>query len=98
MLNIGFDHILFNPNQFVAKYLSKRFYRRGNPKVAWDAGINVAPVLVAEKFDIYNFYAEHGESEFGGKVISKEHQRTRDLSEVLEHQIGDDPEIGKMKK
>jgi N-acetyl sugar amidotransferase len=93
MLNIGFDHILFNPNQFVAKYLSKRFFiERGNPKVAWDAGINVAPVLVAEKFDIpIIFYAEHGESEFGGKVISKEHQRTRDLSEVLEHQIGDDP-------
>jgi hypothetical protein len=37
------------------------------------------------------FYAEHGESEYGGRVLSEEHKKIRDYTEVIEHQIGDDP-------
>ena len=33
------------------------------------------------------FYAEHGESEYGGKVLSKESLKSRNLEEVLENQI-----------
>jgi hypothetical protein len=36
-------------------------------------------------------YAEHGESEYGGRVLSEEHKKIRDLTEVMEHQIGDYP-------
>jgi hypothetical protein len=38
------------------------------------------------------FYAEHGESEYGGLVLSEESKKKRDLREVIEHQIGDYPE------
>ena len=37
------------------------------------------------------FYAEHGESEYGGRVLSEESKKIRNLTEVIEHQIGDDP-------
>ncbi|HEB73525.1 MAG TPA: hypothetical protein ENI77_13030 [Nitrospirae bacterium] len=37
------------------------------------------------------FYAEHGESEYGGKVMHKDSNKIRDFAEVIEHQIGDDP-------
>jgi N-acetyl sugar amidotransferase len=93
MIQLGFDHIFFRPNQKIHRYLSRRFFiERGNQKVAWDAGVNVIPVKVAVKFNIpLVFYAEHGESEYGGKVLSEEHTKTRDYTEVIEHQIGDDP-------
>ena len=92
-LNLGFDNFYFKPNRKVSRELAKRFFiERGNPKVAWDAGINVIPVLVALKFDIkLIFFAEHGESEYGGKLISEESTKIRDFTEVIEHQIGDDP-------
>ena len=93
LINAGFDHIYFRPNQKVHRILAKRFFiERGNPKVAWDAGINVIPVKIALKMNIkLLFYAEHGESEYGGKVLSEESMRSRDFTEVIEHQIGDDP-------
>ena len=93
LIKLGFDNIYFRPNQKVAQYLSKRFLiERGNPKVAWDAGINVAPVLMGIKLNIpLIFYAEHGESEYGGYVLSEEHKKKRDISEFLENQVGDDP-------
>ena len=89
----GFDHIFFRPDQRVHRRLSKRFFiERGNQKVAWDAGINTIPIQIAVKFNIpLVFYAEHGESEYGGKVLSEEHKKIRDFTEVVEHQIGDDP-------
>lgn len=89
----GFDHIFFRPNQHVHRLLSKRFFiERGNQKVAWDAGVNTLPVQVAVKYNIpLVFYAEHGETEYGGKVLNEEAQKIRDFTEVLEHQIGDDP-------
>ena len=93
LINRGFDNIYFRPNQKVSKYLAKRFFiERGNPKVHWDAGINALPLNVAiEKNIKLIFYAEHGESEYGGKIINKDSDKIRDLEEVLENQIGDDP-------
>lgn len=93
LLCLGFDHVMVRPNQKVARRLARRFFlERGNPKVAWDAGVNTIPVQVAVKYGIpLVFYAEHGESEYGGRVLSEESKKLRDLAEVLEHQIGDDP-------
>jgi len=94
LLNLGFDSIFLSPNKKVAKKLSKRFFiERGNPKVAWDAGINSGPVQIALKYKIPTvFYAEHGESEYGGLVLDDESTKKRNLREVIEHQIGDYPE------
>ena len=93
LIQAGFDHIFFRPNQKIHRILAKRFFiERGNPKVAWDAGVNAIPVKIALKMNIkLLFYAEHGESEYGGKVLSEESKRSRDFTEVIEHQIGDDP-------
>jgi N-acetyl sugar amidotransferase len=93
MLKLGFDHLMIRPNQKVARRLAHRFMNeRGNPKVAWDAGVNAVPVQVAVQYDIpLVFYAEHGESEYGGRVLSEDSKKRRDLAEVLENQIGDDP-------
>jgi len=93
LIRQGFDHLFFRPDQNVHRKLARRFFiERGNPKVAWDAGVNVMPVMVATKFRIpLIFYAEHGESEYGGRVLSEEHKKMRDFTEVIEHQIGDDP-------
>ncbi len=93
-LKLGFDHVMVRPNQKTARHLAKRFFtERGNPKIAWDAGINSVPVQVAVNYNIpLIFYAEHGESEYGGRVLSEEHRKVRDFAEVLEHQIGDDPQ------
>lgn len=93
MVKLGFDHLYFRANQKALRYLAKRFFiERGNPKVAWDAGINAVPVQVAVNYKIpVVFYAEHGESEYGGRVLSEEHRRTRDFTEVIENYVGDDP-------
>ncbi len=90
----GFDTIFVSPNYKIAKMLSRRFFiERGNPKVAWDAGVNSAPVQIALNYNIKTiFYAEHGESEYGGLVLSEESKKRRDLREVIEHCIGDYPE------
>ena len=93
LIKKGFDAIFINPNQNIAKKLSKRFFiERGNPKVAWDAGVNAGPVQIALKYKIpFVFYAEHGESEYGGLVLDENSQKKRDLREVIEHQVGDFP-------
>ena len=89
----GFDQVMVRPNQKVSRHLSRRFFiERGNPEVHRNAGINAVPVRVAVNYQIpLVMYAEHGESEYGGRVLSEEHTRTRDFAEVIEHQIGDDP-------
>ena len=91
---MGFDSVFLMPNQKVSKQLSKRFFlERGNPKVAWDAGVNAGPVQIALNYNIPTvFYAEHGESEYGGLVLNKESENKRNLREVIEHQVGDFPE------
>ena len=93
LVRLGFDHLFFRANQKVLRHLARRFFiERGNPKVAWDAGINAIPLQVAVNYKIpVVFYAEHGESEYGGKVLSEEHKRTRDFTEVIENNVGDDP-------
>lgn len=93
MIQAGFDHSYFRPNQKVHRHLSRRFFvERGNPKVAWDAGVNAVPLQVAVNYRIpLVFYAEHGESEYGGRVLSEQHRKIRDVTEVIEHQVGDDP-------
>jgi len=93
MIRLGFDHVMVRPNQKVSRHLSRRFFiERGDPKIHWNAGINSVPAQIAVKYKIpLVFYAEHGESEYGGRVLSEEHRKKRDLAEVLEHQIGDDP-------
>jgi len=93
IVNLGFDHLFFRANQKTLRYLARRFFiERGNPKVAWDAGINAVPLRVAVSYRIpFVFYAEHGESEYGGRVLSEEHKRTRDFTEVIENYVGDDP-------
>ena len=91
---MGFDSVMIKPNQKISKELAKRFFiERGNPKVAWDAGVNSAPLTIALNYKIpFVFYAEHGESEYGGLVLDDESQKKRDIREVIEHQIGDYPE------
>lgn len=91
--NAGFDILYWRVDQDVSRKLARRFMvERGHPKQHYDAGVNSVPVRTAVQFDIpLIFYAEHGESEYGGLVLSEEHRRTRDLTEVLENQIGDDP-------
>jgi N-acetyl sugar amidotransferase len=93
LIRQGFDHIFFRPDQKVHRILARRFMiERGNPKVAWDAGINTIPIKISINFKIkLVFYAEHGESEYGGKVLNEESKRSRNFTEVIEHQIGDDP-------
>lgn len=93
LVQAGFDHFLVRPNQRVHRHLARRFFiERGNHKVAWDAGINVAPVQAAVRYGIpLVFYAEHGESEYGGKVLREDSAKVRDFTEVIEHQVGDDP-------
>lgn len=93
MLKLGFDHLMVRPNQKVSRRIAKRFFiERGNPKIHWDAGVNSLPVRVAVSYKIpLIFYAEHGESEYGGRVLSEESKKIRDFTEVVENQIGDDP-------
>src|SRR5207249_3260933 len=91
LVQAGFDHVFFRPDQKVHRRLARRFFiERGNHKVAWDAGINTVPVQAAVNYRIpLVFYAEHGESEYGGKVLSEESTKSRDFTEVIEHQVGD---------
>jgi len=93
MLKLGFDHLMERPNQRVSRRLAKRFFtERGDPKIHWNAGVNSVPIRAAVHYNVpLVFYAEHGESEYGGRVLSEEHRKVRDIAEVLEHQIGDDP-------
>ncbi len=93
LIKLGFDHVMVRPNQKVSRRLTKRFFvERGNPKVHWDAGINAVPIQMAVNFNIpLLFYAEHGETEYGGRVLDPKSQKVRDFTEVIEHQIGDDP-------
>ncbi|WP_440938016.1 N-acetyl sugar amidotransferase [Candidatus Pelagibacter sp.] len=91
---MGFDSVMIKPNLKISRKLARRFFiERGNPKVAWDAGVNSAPLTVALNYQIpYVFYAEHGESEYGGLVLDDESQKKRNIREVIEHQIGDFPQ------
>lgn len=89
----GFDIIYSRVNQDVSRKLARRFtIERAHPKQHYDAGVNAVPLQVAVAMNIpLVFYAEHGESFYGGLVLDEESRRTRNLTEVLEHQVGDHP-------
>ena len=89
----GFDIVKWEVDGRVSRKLARRFFiERGCPKIHYNAGVNAVPLRTAIAFNIpLVIYAEHGESAFGGKVLDEESKRTRNLTEVLEHQIGDDP-------
>lgn len=89
--NAGFDIFYWRANQDISRKLARRFLiERGHPKQHYDAAVNAVPVITAMKFKIpVIFYAEHGETEYGGHILSDEHRRTRDLAEVVENQVGD---------
>ena len=91
--SFGFDSVLISPSIKTSKYLSKKFLtERGDPKIHWNAGINAATINIASALKIpLVFYSEHGESEYGGRILSEESIKRRDLNEILENQIGDDP-------
>lgn len=91
--NAGFDILYWRVNQAVSRKLARRFMiERGHPKQHYDAGVNAVPLIAAVRFNIpLVFYAEHGETEYGGLVLDEESRRTRNLTEVLEHCVGDDP-------
>lgn len=93
LLKAGFDSIFVAPSAKTSSLLSKRFLiERGDPKVHWNAGINAATINIASALKIpIVFYSEHGESEYGGKVIDEQSALRRNLDEILENQIGDDP-------
>jgi N-acetyl sugar amidotransferase len=92
MCDLGFDILYFRHNQRVSRYLARRFFiERGHPKQHYDSAVGSLPVQVAVAYRIpLIFYAEFGEAEYGGHILSPEHHRTRDMAEVLENLVGDD--------
>ena len=80
LLEKGFDSIYLNSNKLISKKLSLRFLiERGNPKLHWNAGITSFLYRTAINFKIpFIFYAEHGETNYGGNVLSKESEKKRD--------------------
>lgn len=88
----GLDIHYWRVDQRVSRALARRFFiERGHPKNHYDAAVNAVPLHAALAFNIpLVIFAEHGESFYGGHVLSEEHRRRRDLSEVLENQVGDD--------
>ena len=90
--NAGFDVHYWGTDQSVSRKLARRFLiERGHPKNHYDAAVNAVPLITAVNFGIpLVIFAEHGESFYGGHVLSENHRRERDLAEVLENQVGDD--------
>lgn len=88
----GFDIHYVRADQSVSRKLARRFLiERGHPKNHYDAAVNAVPLIAAANFGIpLVIFAEHGESFYGGHVLSENHRRERDLAEVLENQVGDD--------
>jgi N-acetyl sugar amidotransferase len=88
----GFDIFYWRVDQSVSRRLARRFFiERGHPKQHYDSSVNAVPLITSINFGIpLVIYAEHGESFYGGHVLSEEHRRRRDLAEVLENQVGDD--------
>lgn len=92
LLKEGFDQVFCRPNQAAMRHLAKRFFvERGNAKIAWEAGKEAIPIQAAVRYNIpLVFYAEHGESEYGGKVLSEDHLKFKDFTEIVENIVGDD--------
>jgi N-acetyl sugar amidotransferase len=88
----GIDILYWRVDQHTSRRLARRFFiERGHPKQHYDSAVNAVPLITAVNFNIpLVIYAEHGETEYGGLVLDEESRRTRNLAEVLEHQVGDD--------
>ena len=88
----GIDILYWRVDQRTSRLLARRFFiERGHPKQHYDAAVNAVPLITAVNFNIpLVIYAEHGETEYGGLVLDESSRRTRNLAEVLEHQVGDD--------
>ena len=93
VLNHGFDSMQINLNVSVSRKLCYRFFlERGNPKLHWDAGIASAIFKIAIDLKLpYIFYAEHGETNYGGRVLHKNSEKIRDYEEIIENLVGDNP-------
>ncbi len=91
LLSYGFDSIQINANVKASKKLSYRFFvERGNPKLHWDAGVSSALFRSAIMTRIpFIVYAEHGPSEYGGRILNKNSSKYRDFEEVIENTVGD---------
>ena len=90
---LGFDSVFIKPNMNVSMKLSNDFFRKRKSKNCLGCRCYSSPVQIAAKYNIPTvFYAEHGESEYGGLVLDENSEMKRDLREVIEHQIGDYPE------
>ena len=92
-LNLGFDNEYFRVNQKVSRSIAKRFFfERGDPKVHWTAGIHSIPLKVSifRKIPLI-FYAEHGLFYNGGTVLKEDSDKIKDLDEIYENCVGDDP-------
>ena len=72
MVKLGFDNIVIRPNQKISRYLAKRFFiERGNPKFIGRLLRKLFYGYSNKIQNSINFYAEHGESEYGGLVLNK---------------------------
>ena len=89
IVKLGFDHIYIKPSEKVSRKLSKKFFiEYGNPKLHWNSGVNSGPIQIAVKEKIpLVFYAENGEAEYGGKILSKSHLKFRDYQENLKNSL-----------
>lgn len=89
VVKLGFDHITIKPSLKVCRKLSKSFFiKYGNPKLHWNSGVNSGPIQIAVKKKIpLVFFAENGEAEYGGKILSKKHLKIRDYNENLKNSL-----------
>lgn len=92
LLQLGFDHVFVQPNVHAMRKLATRFFiERGNPKIAWEASKEAVPIQAAlDRGITLLIHAEHGESEYGGKVLHEKSTMVRDYTEVVENVVGDD--------
>ena len=84
MIKLGFDHILVRPNQKYQDISVKDFKERGNPKVHWEAAKEAIPIQISVKYNIpLVIYAEHGESEYGGRVTNEDAKKIKIIQRLL---------------
>ena len=55
LIDLGFDAVLLDQITRLQSIIEEIFVERGNPKIAWDAGINSAPVKIALNFGTLYF-------------------------------------------